>query len=81
MNFVPFLVLPLAAGYAFTTIMTPEDLNKWRIVPRLMVLAYGILVAQVASWFMGLPDPNAAQAAFVSTVSLASAGVFNFYVK
>lgn len=61
--------------------LTPQKLNEWRVMPRLLVVCYGLLVADVANWYMALPDPNAAQAAFVSTVSLAAAGVFNFYVN
>jgi len=61
--------------------MTPEDFNKWRIMPRLLVLGYVLLVASVSSWFMALPSPSTEQSAFVSVVALAAAGVFKFYVN
>lgn len=58
-----------------------KRVNQWRIIPRLMVTMYGVLFYQVAVWFMAQPDPNGAQAAFVSTVVGAAAGFFGFYVK
>jgi len=61
--------------------MTPELLNHWRIIPRLCVASYAWMFYEVASWFMHLPDPTNAQAAFVSTFTAAAAAFFNFYAQ
>lgn len=61
--------------------LTPEQLNKWRVVPRLLITGYGVACYQIAMWFMHLPDPTGAQATFVSTVFGASAAWFGLYVN
>lgn len=61
--------------------LTPEQLDAWRVVPRILVLMYGIMVWQICTWYMALPDPSGAQSAFVSTVVGASAGWFGLYVN
>ena len=33
--------------------MTPEKLDAWRIVPRLLILSYMVVFYQTCSWFMG----------------------------
>ena len=52
--------------------MTPERLDAWRIVPRLLIVSYMIVFYQTCNWFMNLPDPNNAQAGFVSVVVASS---------
>lgn len=59
----------------------PEAVDRWRVAPRLFVLGYGWLMWDVAHWFMALPDPNAAQSAFVSTMTGVAAAIFGFYVN
>ena len=61
--------------------MTPERLSAWRIVPRLLILSYMIVFYQTCNWFMSLPDPNNAQAGFVSVVVGAGAAWFGLYVN
>lgn len=61
--------------------MSPERLDQWRVVPRLLVALYGVMCWIVADWFMGLKDPTAAQAAFVSTVWGGAAAWFGLYVN
>lgn len=61
--------------------MTPEQLNDWRVVPRVLVAAYGAFAFYVGDWFMGLDAPTAAQAAFVSTVWGGAAAWFGLYVN
>ena len=58
-----------------------SNINKLRLVPRAMVLAYGYLFFEVAMWFMGIPVPTATQAAFVSVMVGASAGIFGLYTS
>lgn len=59
--------------------MSPETLNRWRVAPRVLVMLYGYVCWDVATWFMALPDPSGPQAAFVSTIWAAAAAWFHFY--
>ena len=59
--------------------ITPERLDDWRIVPRALILSYMIVFYQTCNWFMKLPDPNNAQAGFVSVVVGAGAAWFGLY--
>ena len=61
--------------------ITPEGLSAWRIIPRLLILSYMIVFYQTCNWFMRLPDPNNAQAGFVSVVVGAGAAWFGLYVN
>jgi hypothetical protein len=61
--------------------VTPEQLDRWRIVPRLLVLLYGFMCWTVADWFMLLQDPTGSQVAFASTVWGAAAAWFGLYVN
>jgi len=59
----------------------PETLDRWRIIPRLLVALYGLAFWRMSEWYMGLTDPNMAQAAFVSTMVGAAAAFFGLYVN
>jgi len=63
--------------------MTPlyEQINLYRVVPRLLVLGYSWLMYEVAFWFMSLPNPMPEQAAFVSTMVGVSAAIFGLYAN
>lgn len=61
--------------------VSPEIINRWRVIPRLMIGLYGYMFYRVAEWFMALPDPTAAQSAFVSVIVGASAAFFGLYVN
>lgn len=55
--------------------------NIYRIFPRLFITSYITLFSWACIWFMGLPDPSATQAAFVSTLVGAGAAWFGLYVN
>ena len=61
--------------------VTPQTLDSWRIVPRLLILSYMIAFFNATQWFMSLPDPTNAQAGFVSTIVGAGAAWFGLYVS
>jgi len=61
--------------------ITGEGISAWRIIPRLLILSYMIVFYQTCNWFMNLPDPNNAQAGFVSVVVGAGAAWFGLYVN
>ena len=58
----------------------PEQLDKWRIVPRLLITLYGVAFWRTTEWFMQLPEPTNAQSAFVSVIVGAGAAWFGLYV-
>ena len=60
--------------------VSASSVDKWRIVPRLLMLMYGIAFYQCMTWFMALDDPTLAQAGFVSTLVGAGAAWFGLYV-
>ena len=59
--------------------ITPEELNRWRIWPRMIITLYGIAFYRTTEWFMNLPDPTNAQAGFVSVIVGAGAGFYGIY--
>jgi hypothetical protein len=60
--------------------ISPEMLDRWRILPRLLILAMIIMTYRVVEWFMGLPDPNPEQAALVSVMTGALTGAFGLFL-
>ena len=60
--------------------MTPDQLNAWRLIPRLLMLAMLIMTYRVVEWFMSLPDPNPEQAALVSVMTGALTGAFGLFL-
>jgi hypothetical protein len=61
--------------------MTAYELDQWRVWPRLLITAYMVVFYQTCTWFMSLPDPNNAQAGFVSVIVGAGAAWFGLYVN
>ena len=61
--------------------ITPENLNRWRIIPRGLMVLYGWLCVETFWWFTGLPDPNTAQGVFSSAIIGAGAAWFSIYVN
>ena len=57
----------------------PQFLSNWRTVPRIMMGLYGLVFYNTMQWFMALPEPNNAQAGFVSVVVGAGAAWFGLY--
>ena len=59
---------------------TAGIMDKFRLIPRLIMLAYIYAFYTSVSWFMGLPDPTNAQAMFISTIVGAGSAFFGLYV-
>ena len=55
-------------------------LDKFRVIPRMVMLAYIYAFYKSVTWFMILPDPTNAQAMFISTIVGAGAAFFGLYV-
>ena len=60
--------------------MTPDNLNAWRVIPRLLMLAMLVMTYRVVEWFMSVPDPNPEQAALVSVMTGALTGAFGLFL-
>ena len=56
------------------------QLDKFRVIPRLIMVAYIYAFYSSTTWFMALSDPTNAQAAFISTIVGAGAAFFGLYV-
>ena len=65
----------------FIEVEIPELMSNWRLVPRLMMVAYAYAFIEVITWFMALEAPNNAQAGLVSVVVGAGAAWFGLYVN
>jgi hypothetical protein len=58
-----------------------KTLLEYKIIPRLMMLAFTLMAWDVCDWFMGLgPDATTQQTAFVSTIVGAATGAFAVWV-
>tara|TARA_A100000172_G_C2954801_1_gene80349 strand:+ start:29 stop:286 length:258 start_codon:yes stop_codon:yes gene_type:complete len=60
--------------------VTVEQFLKWKILPRLMMLASTVMSWRCAEWFMSLDTPTASQSAFVSVVMGVMTGVFGIWM-
>ncbi|MEQ9519466.1 MAG: hypothetical protein RLN89_08500 [Parvibaculum sp.] len=59
----------------------PDQVDRWRIFPRLMLALYGVQCWRVGEWFMALSSPSVEQSAFVATIWGAAAAWFGLYVN
>ena len=55
-------------------------IDKFRFIPRLVMLAYIFAFWKSVTWFMGLVDPTNSQAMYISTIVGAGAAFFGLYV-
>lgn len=60
--------------------MTPEQLNAWRIIPRLLMLTMLIMTYRVVEWFMSLQSPSLEQAGLVSVMTGALTGAYGLFL-
>ena len=61
--------------------ITPENLNRWRIIPRGLMVLYGWMCVETFQWFTAIQEPNNAQSIFSSAVIGAGAAWFSIYVN
>ena len=59
---------------------TSGIMDTFRLIPRLIMVAYIYAFYSSTTWFMALADPTNAQAAFISTIVGAGAAFFGLYV-
>lgn len=60
--------------------MTPDQLNSWRVIPRLLMLMMVFMTYRVVEWFMTLPAPTLEQAGLVSVMTGALTGAFGLFL-
>ena len=62
--------------------MTPEMLDKWRIIPRLLMISMMVMTYRVVEWFMDIPSVQVSmgQSALVSVMTGALTGSFGLYL-
>ena len=60
--------------------MTPDQLNSWRVIPRLLILMMVFMTYRVVEWFMTLPAPTLEQAGLVSVMTGALTGAFGLFL-
>lgn len=60
--------------------MTPENLDKWRIIPRLLMMALTFMTFKAVMWFMTLPVPTLEQTTLVSVMSATLTGAFGMFL-
>lgn len=60
--------------------MTPDQLNAWRVIPRLLMLAMLVMTYRVVDWFMALSEPTLEQAGLVSVMTGALTGAFGLFL-
>lgn len=62
-----------------TALAWAESIDAFRVVPRLILLAYAFLVYSVIEWFFTLQDPTGGQVTFVTIITGMAAVVIGLY--
>jgi hypothetical protein len=60
--------------------ITPETLDRWRLLPRFLMFTMIVMTYRVVEWFMDLPNPSLEQAGLVSVMTGALTGAFGLFL-
>lgn len=60
--------------------MKAAQLDSWRIIPRIMMLALIVMNFRVIEWFMSLDTPTMEQAGMLSVMTGALTAAFGLYL-
>jgi len=60
--------------------VNPQELDDWRVVPRLLIIGMLVMTYRVVEWFMSLPEPTLEQAGLVSVMTGALTGAFGLFL-
>ena len=62
--------------------ISPDGLDRWRIIPRLLMLSMMLMTYRVVEWFMDIPADQVtiAQSALVSVMTGALTGSFGLFL-
>ena len=63
-------------------VITPQKLNEWRLIPRVLMALYGYICWATWVWFTGLgAEATTQQVTFASMIWAQSPAWFGLYVK
>jgi hypothetical protein len=60
--------------------MSAEQILKWRLLPRSMMIVMTFMAWRCVEWYMSLPSPSIEQSGFVSVVMGAMTGSFAIWM-
>ena len=60
--------------------MSAEQILKWRLLPRGMMVVMTFMAWRCVEWYMSLPSPSIEQSGFVSVVMGAMTGSFAIWM-
>lgn len=60
--------------------MSAEQILKWRLLPRGMMVIMTFMAWRCVEWYMSLPSPSIEQSGFVSVVMGAMTGSFAIWM-
>lgn len=61
--------------------ITPQLIDRWRLVPRAMIVLYGIVCWLTFNWFTDLAKPTTQHVTFAVAIWGAAAVWFGFYTR
>lgn len=65
----------------YTWLKYAEIVDAYRVVPRILLVGYGVMLYHTTMWFMALDAPSAPQSTFIGVVWGAAAAITAFYNK
>ena len=66
---------------AHWSVQAREILNNLRVIPRFLIITYGVVCYQAFEWFISLETPTTAQVSFTTAIWGAAAVWFGMYVN
>lgn len=66
-------------NWKINLLIVAEVIDSFRVVPRVILALYGVLVWQIVDWYMLLPEPSTQHAALVTIVVGVIAPVVGLY--
>lgn len=61
--------------------VTPDLIDAWRVVPRLLVILYGWICYDTHRWYTALDNPTNEQQLYANIIWGAAAAWFGLYVN
>lgn len=59
----------------------PSTFDEWRLIPRIIVAAYGYMMFDAYQWFTMLAEPTTQQVTFVTAIWSLATPMFGFYAN
>ena len=61
--------------------MTPQEMNEWRVIPRLMALVVTYMGLHASHWYFTLEAPTQEQTVFIGTTLALCVGFYKWYME